>query len=336
MSIVIGNRPLSLRDLSERARLVLSWIDGGPQWFEWAAGSPAATHRFEDETAMLRAVQAGLHDSPLLLLPEIGLLVGPAKLMTLRLDDLRLLAHAGSHAEIQHLVQEVARIGEAEHLFFYRDFDKADVMLAAMQVASAPLFRTRSLMEQVALVELERDGVCTSPLAAEAAAFAVARAGTVRTFVDLVRTYLRLAETVPGDRRVDGIDHLLTALRTVSFGALEGPRVQGLASLADIRAAVANWLQSARAIGFARTSLAIEQLVSHGGYSGETRQPPATMMQHYMSRAQALLGVTQFAEGRLEQDGATMRYTARTPLESIELELSPQGVLTIARYCPST
>src|SRR5262249_9096688 len=85
------NQPGSL---SERARLVLRLIDGGTEWLTWAASHPSVRYDFVEEPQLVTAVQMGIHASPLALLPETGLWVGPTKLMALRASDLRTLVRA--------------------------------------------------------------------------------------------------------------------------------------------------------------------------------------------------------------------------------------------------
>ncbi|WP_448661196.1 hypothetical protein ACG3SL_11230 [Sphingomonas sp. CJ20] len=332
MSIVIGNRQYRVPDLSEHARLVLSWIDGGFRWFEWAAQNAGSRHHFEDERAMVGAVLSALHDSRFLFLPRIGLLVGPAKLMSLSLADLRLLAIAEASDEPGAHMGGIRRIATAEHLFFASDFDAADAMLDAMQVASAPLFRTRSLMDQVALAQLRLDPVSASPLAGEAAAFAVARARTVRTFLDHFRIYLDLALTVPGERRAETADAAIESLLQPSFAALGGPRVEGLAGPGQAKAAIATWLMSGRPVGFARASLAIQQLVGSGHYSGDTGQQAAARMNQYLGRAQALLAETELSFSHLAQDGMTVFCRVDAQSDVADLEVSPEGIMTLIRY----
>lgn len=336
MSMIINGRFRRGTDLSDHARMVLSYIDGGLQWYMWAANEAIAQFHFADERAMLMDVQAGLHASPFILLPRIGLLVGPAKLLALKLDDLRALHRAETAEESGVLARDLERWAADERLFFHRDFQATDAMLEAMRVASAPLFQARSLMDQVALAQFRRDPLSSSPLAAEAAAFAVAQARTVPAFLDYFRIYLHFSAQFPGDRRTFAVESALAALLPLSFSALDGPRVAGPVEPGVVRASLTSWLATGRTIGFSRASLAVQQVIAHASYSGETGRAAAAVMTRYLTRATALLSHAELGPARLGQDGATMTYPVRARSEAADLEVSPEGVITLARYLPDT
>ncbi|MBN3727876.1 hypothetical protein G3N92_27285, partial [Burkholderia sp. Ac-20379] len=95
MPLTIAGRLIRTESqLSEAARLTLALIDGGAGWLAWAVAAPAARYDFPDETQFVAAVQQGLHAAPLALLPALGLLVNPIKLLSLGVDDLRVLTAA--------------------------------------------------------------------------------------------------------------------------------------------------------------------------------------------------------------------------------------------------
>ena len=95
MPVSVANKLIDgLYGLSELGAQVLAFIDGGTQWLKWAASAASASYDFPDETAMLAQLQQKLHGSPTTLLPTVGLLVSPAKLMTFSLTDLRALTSA--------------------------------------------------------------------------------------------------------------------------------------------------------------------------------------------------------------------------------------------------
>src|SRR5580700_8055903 len=92
MIVVAHSAVTRAASLSERARLVLGFIRSGRQWFDWTASAPQVRHEFRDESALLDAIQLGLHATPFLRMPRVGLLVSPVKLMTAQPPDLEVFA----------------------------------------------------------------------------------------------------------------------------------------------------------------------------------------------------------------------------------------------------
>lgn len=79
MSISVAGRPIQNSSaLSELGRLALAFVDGGPQWLNWAIASLGTHYHFPDEATLLEGTQKGLHGSPWRCCPAWGCRSAPS------------------------------------------------------------------------------------------------------------------------------------------------------------------------------------------------------------------------------------------------------------------
>ena len=175
MTVSIANRIVSSpAGISELGRLALGFVDGGTQWLDWAIHDAGARYHFADESAFLAGVQTGLHGSPFALLPTLGLMVSPVKLMTISAADLRTLATAEAGGKGASVPAQVKRILRAHGLVTQADLAGVQPFLDGLKVAAAPVFHGTGFGDRLALLELiSADRKAPAALQAEAAAFAV-------------------------------------------------------------------------------------------------------------------------------------------------------------------
>ncbi|MEK6347836.1 MAG: hypothetical protein V4764_10170 [Burkholderia sp.] len=342
MSLIIAGQLIHTEArLSEAARLTLALIDGAAAWFAWAAAAPAARYQFADETQLVAAVQQGLHAAPLALLPALGLLVNPIKLLSLGTDDLRVLTEAEApDASADARARARTRL-DAHQLLAQDALAAGTAFLAQLGVDGAPVFQAVDLDGRLALAVLAgMDEVARHPefVQHEAAAFAVSNARTVLEFTDLFRFYLDSAERLgnPSAQATQrrkaaqtALDHLYPAL----FGALDCPQVVGLPSPGEVAQVVREWLASGRALGFVRLSRAALQVARHGGYRDERGAQAQQLVARYLTDATALLSESEIASGVLGQDGGTCSY----PIDGRDgrhavVQLSHGGLISLATY----
>lgn len=332
MTVSVANRLYRLESASELERLVLSLIDGGPQWLDWAARDPTHHYHFRDATNLVAGVQSGLHGTPMVLLPGLGLSVSPVKLMTLGVADLRKLARAESGA-----IPPPVEILNGHDLACAADFAQIPAFLMALDVAGASVFQAQSLTDLLVLSKLLRDVDAMAPLTIEAAHFAVANANGIAEFGDYVRFHLDFARALKLDAatprdRTAAIEAAVHALLPAVFGTLDGPEVDGLVAPWEVDAAIREWLQMGRQIGFARASLAIQQIVADGSYAGQSGNELAKLVQVFCGRVQLLLNAAKIGAGRMGQDGATCTFAVAADGYAADIELSPAGRITISRF----
>lgn len=332
MTVSVANRLYQRQSASEIARLVLAFIDGGVAWLEWATQDPTHHYHFRDEAEMVAGVQSGLHGTPILLLPRLGLSVGPVKLLAIGAADLRRLARAESGA-----IPPPVDLLNSHDLACGAEFEQIPLLLTALGVAGAPVFQTRSLTDSVQLLKLLRGVDAMAPLTGEATRFALANANAIPEFGDYLRFYidcvraLDLGAAKP-DTRAAAIEAAVATLLPAVFGALDGPEVDGLVPPREVEAVIREWLMKGRQVGFARASLAVQQIVANGGYAGQSGGELAKLVQLFVARAQRLLSAAKVGPGRLAQDGATCTVAFAANGDTADVEISSAGRITISRF----
>ena len=341
MAITVANVPYRPTGLGQVASLVLSLIDGGHEWLQWAVRDPQVHYQFADESIFVQALQTGLHAMPLVLLPKVGLLVGPIKLMTMTPADLRLLI-AAEQDQGWTGGAEIAALLDRYDLLAQDDLAAVRRRLDDMGVAAAPLFQAVGLNAQVALKGLcEEYANVPSSTDRERAAFAVDRARAVPEFCDYYRLHddctraLKLDQASADTRRRAACTAIDT-LRPLGFQLLDCPKVDGVVPPAKVQVAVREWLLTGRQMGFGRASLFVQQVVRYAGYTGQTGPAAAAIVRAHATAAQRLLGGGVIDQYTLCQDGASCQFIITQQDEQAHLELAPSGLMALTKYDPGS
>ncbi len=341
MSISVASRRIDrLHSLSKRARLVLGLVEGGIDWVEWAIHHREARYHFADEAGLVAAVQSGLHSAYLLFLPHVGLIASPDKLMTLETDELRLLARA------RHSNQDPARRGEIRAmlerhgLFPAAEIEAAGRFLDGLGIGDFPLFQAMDLGDRLALIQLSVREEGREPLGAglkeEAALFALERAANVPEFVDYFRAYLSfvakagLASRPPRDR-LRRSQQAVAALVPLLFHALDCPSVDRAAARDFVPAAVTEWLEMGRRVGFLRISQGVQQVIAHSRFPEATLSEAQAIVAGYIDGAQVLLMSAALHRLFLTQDGETV-FHAHFDHREVFVTLGRDRVITLTAY----
>ncbi|NYT43066.1 hypothetical protein HZY97_19990 [Sphingomonas sp. R-74633] len=340
MTVILAGRQVTgSADLSQPALLVLSCIDGGNEWLAYAIATPRNVYAFEDEMALVVAAQQGLHATPLVLLPKLGLIAGAARLIALSAADLQVLVavEAGSDAADPAAAQKLLT---AEGLATATDLAGADALLKSLGVAGAPLFQALSLGDRLALLELKAglaaDGAPSATAQKAAARFAADWSYSPAEFTDYLRAFLALT-TGANPLSADAARDALAALAPLLFDTLDCPAVAGFVAPQELAAAVAGWIAAGRRVGFSRLSRGVWQLVVHGGYRGQIGADAKALIAAHLDQAHALLAEAVLDRARLAQDGASASFTARAPDRTGEagLQLNASGAITLQRFVPA-
>ena len=329
--------------LSPPGRLVLAFLDGGPEWLDWAIGETRVRYEFPDETTLVGQVHAGLRGGGLALLPRLALKVHPVKLMSIGLPELRLLARREGGDDGELLTAQIRQVLADHRLATCTDLALVPVLLDSLGVAGNALFHAMDFDDHLALWQLACDapaaGDESAALPREAATWAVQQARTPIEFCDYYRVYVDCASDSPSaspQERAAMADAVLRCLLPLIFSALDGPQVNGLPSPADVEGAVASWLARGRQIGFARLSQAVQQIVRHTSYRGESGDAAPQALQLYMDSAQAFLAANRLVNGRLGQDGATCFFTVAAGRLRAELQVGADGVISLRDFGPQS
>ena len=345
MTVSVASRLYRPSGLSDLGRLVLAFIDGGRQWIDWAMADQHARYQFADEVALVCAVQSGLHGAPFVLLAKTGVLVSPAKLMATGIADLRILAQAEASTGTPPSAVELTRVLTTHGLVTAAQLADGTALLSQIGLGDRPVFQVLTLEDRLALRTLDLDARATPPpvgMMAEAAAFGVAQARTPLEFIDYTRAYLAFAmrpgAPVTAADRASAMQRALDTLLPLSFAALDSPSVPGLVAPWEVSAAIAEWLLMGRQVGFARASLAVQQIVAHAGYTDQTGTAAQDLVRDYLARGRVLLGDPDLGRGRLGQDGASCTFDIVSHTDEAIVELGATGIITLARlaHAPQT
>ncbi len=341
MTVKIADKPLNgAFGLSEPGRRVLGLIDGGLQWLDYALASQDAHYHFRDESALVAAVQMGLHATRYILIDAIGLMVAPVKLMTMTAAELQLLARAAV-GEVKPKNPDLAKMLARHGLETQDDLAAVDILLDNLEVAPAPMFQAMDIDDRLALLVLARDPRITDPgqpdMRLEAASFAVSQAYSPPEFADYYRTFIDHIAVVgepddtPGDRR----ERVLRAVYTLAplmFQALDCPEVAGLVSPLEVEGAIIDWLMAGRQLGFLRVSQGVQQIVSNTGFANEDGLAAQLIVRDYLDRAQQLVRLQGIGRGAMGQDGATCLFPIVAPGQEALIRLGQTGVITLAQF----
>ena len=328
------------RSLAERTRLVLGFIEDGPAWLDWAAGTLTVKYDFSDETRLLEGIQTGLHASPFLLLRRLGLLVSPVKLMTLKPVDLQTLA-AGERGDTSSIVDvQTRKILTEQRLLTQADLAAGDRFLVDVGVAGTPLFHAMGLAERIAIHDVVRisEGqlAMRADLQRECATFGVEHAQTPAEFVDFYKSYLLHAAKLglldePPEQRAAAARAAVKALGPCLYRSLDCPQIGGLAAPAEVARVVSNWITSGRRIGFAWLSSGIRQIIHYTPFTQQTGDAARSLVEGYLKEAQAFLAANEPAGGRLGQDGASCTLPIESDTMQGELDLGG-GQITLRSF----
>lgn len=343
MTVSVASRPIHRRSgLSESGRIVLDWIDRGPEWLDWAIDDPHARYHFEDESALVAGIQCGLHASPYLLLPTLGLMAGPAKLMTLTPAQLRTLKSAEGGDTRVAVANGCAEIcTSANRLVTFSQLDSGTRFLQDLGVGAAPLFQVMDLEDRLAIYDLFLEESKVEPSSSEpqqeAAAFAVDHARTAQEFGDYYLAYrqydaaaAKRADTAA--QRTAQIDGAIEALLAPLFHALDCPRVDGPIAPWEVAAAIEEWLAMGRRLGFSRLSQGVQQVIAHTDFAARNVAEAPLIVATYLAGAQALLLTADLDGGAVGQDGASRTFTVRSSAEEAEIALGPDGIITLSAF----
>lgn len=348
MSVTVANRLIQFApglsqaptNLSIVGRMVLAFIDGGVQWLQWAANEPTARYDLPDESALMQAIQTGLHDYPYTLLPNLGLLVSPNKLMTMGQTDLTTLASAETGTQSATVGLMTQRMFAAQGLVTQSQVAAAAAFLAEIGVGDAAVLQSMGLMDRLAVAELMRlpdlPGAGLPSLQKEAAAFGVRQSRTPMEFVDYYQVYLhqaaKLTSNATSDQREAIAETAVQNLQPLLFGALDCPEVDGLVAPAEVAAAVNRWILMGRQVGFARLSQGVLQIVQQSAYVDQGGDDARRMVSNYLARAQNFLAANAPSRPVMGQDGASCIFPVETSDTQAALHLAPGGAITLTAY----
>jgi hypothetical protein len=339
---VASNRLQRLDDLSPAGQLILGLIADGESWLKWALHHPTARYHFEDERALVAAVQAGIHGSDLISIPALGLLVSPVKLASMGEADLDTLAAAQATYDADAATRtRVRRILAKYALVTARDLLAVPAFLDGLGVGDSAIFQAMDLDARIAVLGLvnmssEEEGL-PAAFRGEAAAFAVEYAQSPQEFADYYHVYLdlvgrvgSLTQTPP--HRAALVKSAVRQLRPLLLQALDAPRLERRGRERDVAAAIAEWLMLGRRLGFARLSQGVRQIVAQPEFAGERGEAAAEIVEGQLNGAQAVLASGDLRLVHVGQDGSTFVFESRSCAGEVWVELGAERILTLRGF----
>jgi len=116
------------------------------------------------------------------------------------------------------------------------------------------------------------------------------------------------------------------------FNTLGCPQVPGLVSPDEVAQAVKLWAVGGKAVGFARLSAGVREIVAHTVYQGQAGQAALTCLSVYRNSAREMLESAEFGRGILGQDGATCLFPVASAAHEGWLKLDPDGVISLTSF----
>jgi hypothetical protein len=343
MTLFIGDQVIQSADnFSDQARMALSFVDGGREWTNWAMTVRTAPYAFSDESAFLGAVQQGLHGTRFLLMPTLGLMVSPVKLMTMGGSELAVLQDVEKARAGPKEAARAQRILEHHDLRTSTDLAKVEPFLADIGVAGKAVFQALGFSDRLALLELmawidpDDSPPILTDLDREAAAFAADEARTPLEFVDYLHVYKDLANKpnakTGADDRLKNAQSAIHALLPLLFWGLDCPQVAGLVAPSEVAQAVKLWVATGKAVGFARLSAGVREIVAHTHYHGQAGHAAREYLKGYLKASRDLLDSAEISRGLMGQDGATCVFPLASHLCEAWLRLDPEGVISLTSF----
>jgi hypothetical protein len=345
MSLSIAGKSISRwSDLSGVCQLSLRFIDGASEWFEWAANVAGSNYALNDETELAAAVQNGLHAAPLVMLPTLRIHIGPAKLMTFTTTDLQILAKAEMGDTSPVTSAQLGRVLADHRILSAGEFDAAQSWLAQIGAADWWGFHALGFAERVEICGLmnsppDGDADHAALIDREAAAFACEQARASAEFCDYVRLYRSLVSR-PGFVPLGAADRSARAAQAVGatlpllFGALDCPLVAPMAAPGAVAAAVKQWLDNGRKLGFSRISEALTQVWANGMPAAAGDRVDQAAVSRYLDAIQTFVTSHPPQRGTMAQDGNSCSFESVNSGMRCRIRLSDGGVVSIAEFCP--
>ena len=337
--VSIGGRAVTGRaELPPEVASVVSMIRGAQRWLEWAAADPIDPYAFDDSASMVAGIQDGLHGSPWTLLPRLGVMVSPVRLLELAPDELSALAsyEAESSAGVVS-DRQVKKILSEHDLISQDELEVGLDFLDEMGLRSNSVFQSLSLADQIELFRLVDSAQTETKLdqksQKEASAFAVRDAHQPMEFIDYYRFYMCALERGVGGKsaakRMSKAQELADGLSGRLYGQLKCPTVDHAPSLEELKALLGSWLPEHGSAAFPRLSAAVSEVFCSTEVIEPSGGATETAVDEFLSAAQSFLAYTPPSSSSVAQDGWSRRYLLSAESGEARLAWDKTGQITL-------
>ncbi len=314
MAVSVGGQPLPRLDqLSPKAKLVLGFVVGGKDWFEWAVKQlEGDAFGFVDEAGFIEAVQSGIHGSGMTLLPKLGLGVHVQRLWQLSPEVLGALEAAENNGEGDNRPNlKTRRTLAANNLLPHAELATGTEILARWGIEEHPVFQAMSLFDQTIVFNLLN--LATETIVdTEAAEFAIAQAVSPAEFVDYFQLYLTVADSIKGKpkavcRRARARE-AVELLEPHVTGSLRCPHAPRNLSPAEAFELWRAWLITSRSMGFSRISQGLREVVDFASGRITDSDTASKAAESYARTLNKLVRNHQPGAAQLSQDGSMQHF----------------------------
>lgn len=336
-----------LQDLRPKPAAILRLIRGGEEWLKWISADPNAVYHFADEHQLLAGVQMGLHGTPLILLPQLGVMVHAFKLAELSELELKTL-HVAEGSTESNSTARTNQKAATKVLQAYNILSQSELAIgpqflidAGVDETQVPLFQATTLASNIALYNLV-DGASTETrqnpiLQKEAAKFAVRHAQDQLEFLDYYQFYMSTLKdsalkSKSAERRA-GLAELITEeISPLLYSLLWCPSLSEVPAREAVPSIVRSHLAEGKRLGFARLSSALCQVHENAGINGATGQAAKEIIDRFMGQVHTVLAEQAPASVALSQDGMERYYQYGPGPVAPQLCYSAYGNLTLRSF----
>jgi len=341
----------SIDALSESVSHVLTLIEGGVDWAQWAITTEDNENfTFPTAESFVNGVQLGVHGTPNTLLPRSGVLVSPSKLLEIGGPQLsNLVSFEGSDED--NGVAKESLLGILQHtgIVALEAISSGLEFLSQLDIVDAPIFQVLDLADRLALHAL----VAHPPVQAAldkglqklASAYALDRARSVPAFADFYNTFLMFADhsgvsggtKAASKKLAPGAQAFLDPLVTQVRAKLACPKLTGRPTPVNVYALMNDWLDGKKSIGLDRVSSGVRQVTQFAHATGsDLSAGPESFLSDYLEKAGEFVRVTEPSGAALSQDGSTLTFKLGSKAGSAKLVLDGQGCVALQSFTPAT
>lgn len=309
--------------LSTRFQVILSMIEGGLTWLNWAIKdviSPPVYAGNEDQ--LLTLIQQGLHTED------------DIRFNTFRAGISRILTLSEADAEQLSVVRKNGNDNETNlrlllqrnNIFSYGDIGETADFISSAVSARPDLFQSPSFEDLIALTGLvQQQKTVDEQLKNQACAFAYDKAATIPDFVNLCSFFQEaLLHQLPENATnyEAEIQSVYTRLLVPAAYLLFTPNAGTLKDESSLLQAVPELSRANKFIGYSTITSAVLNLVQNINISSQPDQNLQPQIDSYLSAIKTLVSFTPASEYTLSQTGklTTLRYEKDNTLAMVGVD----------------
>lgn len=271
MIYVNGQQLTAVRDISSKAQLVLSMIDGGLKWLTWSiADTTQANMNVANENALLLMIQEGLCGDEYIRFNTFRANIN--KILSMSDDDIMHLAAVRRTDNDNET--GLASLLQSNNLVSYAEIATADDVAKALVAGRPDLFQAMGFDEMLMFATFIKDQQGTdADLQSASHSFAMQKAINVSDFINLCLFYQYSKQNIISGSLIPQIQSaemelMLTQIEEVVKPYLFTPKLDFAANDGTLQQAIANLANNTGYIGYLTASSAALNLIRNIAVNG--------------------------------------------------------------------